>query len=211
MKIDASSREGILCCMRPTRNNNYRYYICKPSAQEWKVLPNPKLRYWTVKVALIVNQIPYVSRFFVCQKTHQRVSVSLPEDVSLKHHHKPINASGLIYLLTTDDQVLVVNYDGEEAYPRFYLPEQVSQNKNYKNKKLISYEGKYLFVCLQDQEVETENIKRVTNYPSPIVMEGSNGSVFYKQQNESLHLVNSHKLYCPIEVFSFCSDVQSIN
>ncbi|KAG5570194.1 hypothetical protein H5410_059960 [Solanum commersonii] len=57
------------------------------------------------------------------------------------------------------------------------------------------------------------------NYPSPIdsynndviVMEGSNGSVFYKQQNASLHLVNSHKLYCLIEVFPFCSDVEPIN
>lgn len=114
----------------------------------------------------------------------------------------------------------------------------MSQNKNYKNRKLISYGGKLGFICLspseilelwcientinhvwrKEQEVETENVKRVMNYPSPIefynndviVMEGSNGSMFYKPQNASLHLVNSHKLYCPIEVFPFCSEVVPI-
>uniref|UniRef100_M1DDV4 F-box associated beta-propeller type 3 domain-containing protein n=1 Tax=Solanum tuberosum TaxID=4113 RepID=M1DDV4_SOLTU len=265
MKIEASSRQGILCCMRPTRNNNYRYYICKPSTQEWKVLPNPKLRYWTVQVALVVlksdplrfkilrlsKDSPTSSRNlgfgnYFCEiydsKTNawrQGNIISLSEDVSLKYHHQPINASGLICLLTTDDQVLVLNYDGEEVNPRFFLPEQAAQNKNYKNKKLISYEGKLGFICLspseilelwcientinhvwrKEQEVETENIKRVTNYPSPIdfynndviVMEGSNGSVFYEQQNASLHLVKSDKLYGPIEVFPFCSDVEPIN
>lgn len=88
--------------------------------------------------------------------------------------------------LQTYDQVLVLNYDGEEAYPRFNLPNQVSQNKDYKDKKLISYDrkGKLRFICLspsetlelwcientinhvwrKKQEVETENIKKVMNY-----------------------------------------------
>ncbi|KAG5570213.1 hypothetical protein H5410_059979 [Solanum commersonii] len=260
MKIEASSRQGILCCMRPTRSNNYRYYICKPSTQEWKVLPNPKLRYWMSKLLLdplrfkilrLSKDSPTRSRNlgfgnYFCEtfdsKTNawkQANRISFSEDVCLKCLHQAINTSGLLYLLTTDDQVLVLNYDWEEAYPRFYLPQQVSQNKNYKTKKLISYEGTLGFICLspseipelwsientinhvwrKEQEVKAENVKRVINYSSPIdfynnnviVMEGSNGSVFYKPQNESLHLVNSHKLYRPIEVFPFCSDVEPIN
>ncbi|KAG5570195.1 hypothetical protein H5410_059961 [Solanum commersonii] len=160
MKIEASSRQGILCCMRPTRNNNYRYYICKPSIKEWKVLPNPKLRYWTVQVAFVVLKSDHV-RFKIlrfskdsptCSRNlgfgnyfceifdskslawRQGNIISLSEDVCLKYHHQPINESGLLYLLTTDDQVLILNYNGEEAYTRFYLPAQVSRNKDYKTK-----------------------------------------------------------------------------
>nr|XP_018624397.1 F-box protein At5g41720 [Nicotiana tomentosiformis] len=53
-KIEASSKQGILCCVRRIKNRNHMYYICKPSTREWKVLPNPKTRYQTVKVALVV-------------------------------------------------------------------------------------------------------------------------------------------------------------
>ncbi|XP_059277770.1 F-box protein At5g41720-like [Lycium ferocissimum] len=171
MKIEASSKQGILCCMRTTRNDNHRYYICKPSTQEWKKLPNPKMRYKTVKVALVVLKSNPL-RFKI---------IRLSQD-------DPARSSGLIYLLTTDNQVLVLNYDGEEAYPRFELPEQVTQNEDCKYKKLISYEGKLRLICFswseilelwcientrnpfwtKEKEVEIESIKRVTNYPSPI-------------------------------------------
>ncbi|KAG5570203.1 hypothetical protein H5410_059969 [Solanum commersonii] len=250
MKIEASSRQGILCCMRPTRNNNYRYYICKPRTQEWKVLPNPKLRYWIVQVALVVfksdplhfktlhlsKDSPTGSSYpsFECLFKYRNLGfgnyfceifdsktnawrqgniISLSEDVCLKYHHQPINASGLLYLVTTDDQVLILNYDGEEAYPRFYLLEQLGFICLSPSEilELWCIENTINHVWRKEQKVETENIKRVMNYPSPIdfyyndviVMEGSNGSVFYKQQNASLHLVNSDKLYCPIEVFLF--------
>ena len=128
---------------------------------------------------------------------------------------------------------------GKKRIQDFYLPEQVSRNKDYKNKRLISYEGKLGFICLspsgmlelwcientinhfwrKEQEVEIENMKRVMNYPTPIdfynndviVLEGFNGIVFYKQQNASSHLVKLDKLNCPIDIFPFCSDVESIN
>ncbi|KAF3669551.1 hypothetical protein FXO38_07542 [Capsicum annuum] len=53
MKIVASSMQGFLCCVRTLRYND-RYYICKPTTKQWFKLPNPKTRYSTVKVALIV-------------------------------------------------------------------------------------------------------------------------------------------------------------
>ncbi|KAM3326804.1 F-box protein like [Capsicum chacoense] len=265
IKIEASSKQGILCCVRSIRYNNHRYYICKPSTQEWKVLPNPKLRYSTVKVALVVlksnplhfkiirlsKDPPFGSRHlgpgnYCCEifdsetnAWRQANMISLSEDASFKHHFLPINASGLIYLLTTDDQVIVLNYDGEEAYPRFYLPEQVARNEDYTLKKIISYEGKLGFICLspsgilelwcidnrinhfwrKEQEVETENIKRVTNYPSPIdfynsdviLLMGFNVFIFYKKQNANLHVVELDRLNCPTEIFPFCSDVEPIN
>ncbi|KAK4423022.1 F-box protein [Sesamum alatum] len=53
MKILASCNHGILCCVR-RRGKNYRYYVCKPTTQQWQSLPNPKLRYKTVSVAVMV-------------------------------------------------------------------------------------------------------------------------------------------------------------
>lgn len=53
MRILASSDEGILCCQRRIRNN-FRYYVCKPASTQWQAMPNPKLRYETTAVAVVV-------------------------------------------------------------------------------------------------------------------------------------------------------------
>lgn len=54
-KIEASSKQGILCVVRwKSGSCSSRYYICKPSTGQWQPLPNPKLRFWTLKVALVV-------------------------------------------------------------------------------------------------------------------------------------------------------------
>ncbi|KAK4343348.1 hypothetical protein RND71_036442 [Anisodus tanguticus] len=119
------------------------YYICKPSTQEWKLLPNPNTSYKTVKVALVVlksNPLrfkiirlskgdPPHSRYlgpgnYLCEIFNSETNawrqaniISLYENVSFVVNCLPVNASGLLYLLTTNNQVLVLNYNGEEAYP----------------------------------------------------------------------------------------------
>lgn len=51
--LAASPDQGILCFVREEYQNP-RYYICKPATRELVPLPNPKLRYYTEKVALVV-------------------------------------------------------------------------------------------------------------------------------------------------------------
>lgn len=44
MAILASSDQEILCCMRQ-QGNSHRYYVCKPTTQQWQPLSNSKIRY----------------------------------------------------------------------------------------------------------------------------------------------------------------------
>lgn len=56
-QILASSNQGILCCI--TRENGWRkerFYVCKPTTRQIQMLPNPKLRYTTDRVAMVVLQ-----------------------------------------------------------------------------------------------------------------------------------------------------------
>lgn len=52
-RIMASCKQGILISENRT-GRKYQYYVCKPATQQWRALPNPKLRYMTVAVGLIV-------------------------------------------------------------------------------------------------------------------------------------------------------------
>lgn len=53
VQLLAASDQGLLCFMRH-RYKNSRFYICKPATQQLRALPNPRLRYRTEKVALVV-------------------------------------------------------------------------------------------------------------------------------------------------------------
>lgn len=53
MRIMASCKQGILICVRRT-GRNYQYYVCKPATRQWCAIPNPKLRYATVGVGVMV-------------------------------------------------------------------------------------------------------------------------------------------------------------
>ncbi|EPS61541.1 hypothetical protein M569_13256 [Genlisea aurea] len=54
--LAASSTTGILCCLKmgKTHRDGGRYHVCKPATGQWKSLPNPKLRYVTKSVSILV-------------------------------------------------------------------------------------------------------------------------------------------------------------
>lgn len=54
-QILASSYQGILCCITKGWRKQ-RFYVCKPTTTQIQMLPNPKLRYTTVRVAMVVLQ-----------------------------------------------------------------------------------------------------------------------------------------------------------
>lgn len=50
--ILASSRQGLLCCV--SQEKIPRYYVCKPATKEWRQIPNPKTKYFTDNIAMLV-------------------------------------------------------------------------------------------------------------------------------------------------------------
>lgn len=56
VKILATCNQGIICCETQKDFKNYRWSIGKPTTNQWKTIPNPKLRRKTVGVAIIVNK-----------------------------------------------------------------------------------------------------------------------------------------------------------
>ncbi|XP_009801397.1 F-box protein At5g49610-like [Nicotiana tabacum] len=265
MKIEASSKQGILCCVRSTRKE-YRYHICKPSTKQWIKLPNPRIRYSTIKVALIVlrsNPLQFKIirlssprtlyhhyrklglNYYLCEifdseawVWREAKDLLLPPEVYFDMFAPAVNASGLVYFkLRKDDQVMALNYNGEEAFSRFSLPKPALEYKDYGYNQLVEYKGKLGFTCLSPKgmelwvfengnqswelkkEVDIEILKKVTNYPSSIgfynadiaLMKDYYEVIFYKLQDKSFNVVKLDKCHKVDEIFPFRSDLEPLD
>ncbi|KAL0407872.1 UNVERIFIED_CONTAM: F-box protein [Sesamum radiatum] len=155
MKILASCNHGILCCVRRS-GKNYRYYVCKPTTQQWQSLPNPKLRYETVSVAVMVlGSDPFrykIVRSFKEYYTYrceifdsktwrwrevERITVRYTEIII-----DSVTANNVVYWLTSEDNVIAF-HEADELLYKFSLPEKVVQKSDlYKCKRLVEYKGR---------------------------------------------------------------------
>ncbi|CAK7357355.1 unnamed protein product [Dovyalis caffra] len=56
VKIQASTNQGFLLCTHtlPIYPSVPRYYVCKPATNQWKQIPNPKARYRTKAIGMVV-------------------------------------------------------------------------------------------------------------------------------------------------------------
>ncbi|XP_060195396.1 putative F-box protein At5g50220 [Lycium barbarum] len=262
MKIEASTKQGILCCVRSTPSYEYyRYHICKPSTKQWLKLPNPRTRFSTVKVALIVlksnplyfkiirlssprtNYHHYRKRglhYYRCEvfdseswEWRQGKDLLVPQGLYFDIFNPAVNASGLVYFKLQDDQVMALNYNGEEAFPRFSLPKPPFKYSD----QLVEYKGKLGFTCLSPKgielwvfengnqvwelkkEVGIETLKGVTKYPKLIgfynadiaVMKDDNRVIFYKLQDKSFNVVKLYRWQDVQEIFPFRSDLERID
>ncbi|XP_055823263.1 F-box protein At5g49610-like [Solanum dulcamara] len=264
MKIVASTKQGILCCVRRIRNS-YRYFICKPSTKQWKKLPNPRVRYSTVKVALIVlssnplhfkiirlssprtmyhhyrnlGQDYYRREIFDSKawKWKQEKDLLVPELLRFDMFAPTVNTSGLVYFKLRDDLVMALNYNGEEAFPRFALPNEALDYEDYRYNQLVEYNGKLGFTCLSPrgmgiwvfenenhvwelkQEVDIETILGVTNFPTPVGIYNAGIALmmdyyqvfFYKLQDKSFNKVKLDKCRAVQEIFPFRSDLEPVD
>ncbi|XP_070035917.1 F-box protein At5g49610-like [Nicotiana tomentosiformis] len=265
IKIEASSKQGILCCLRRIKHK-YRYYVCKPSTKQWVKLPNPKMRYSTVKLALIVlksNPLNfkiirlsstrtvyhhyinlgldyYRSEVFDSEawEWRKRKDILFPQEIYVDMFTPTVNASGLVYFKLGDDLVMALNYNGEEAFPRFSLPKPAMEYKNYGYNQLVEYNGKLGFTCLSPKgmelwifengnqswelkkEVEIETLKKVTKYPRLVGFYNADIAlmidyyevIFYKLQDKSFNKVKLNKCRNNIqEIFPFRSDLEPLD
>ncbi|KAK4337962.1 hypothetical protein RND71_042449 [Anisodus tanguticus] len=207
VKIEASSKQGILCCVRRLRNE-YRYHVCKPifDSKDWE---------WRQGKDLLV-----------------------PEGFYFDEFTPAVNASCLVYFKLSDDQVMAMNYNGEEAFPTFSLPNQAFEYKDYRDEQLVECNGKLGFSCLSPKgmelwffengrqvwefkkEIDIETIKGVTKFPTPVgfynadiaLMKDYYEFIFYKIQDKSFNVVKLDKCRPTVQqILPFRSDLEPID
>ncbi|PHU28871.1 hypothetical protein BC332_00964 [Capsicum chinense] len=66
----------------------------------------------------------------------------------------PVNASGLVYFKLSNDHVMALNYNAEDAFPRFSLRIPTFEYKDYQYNQLKEYNGKLGFTGLSPKEVD---------------------------------------------------------
>ncbi|XP_058086503.1 F-box protein At5g49610-like [Magnolia sinica] len=149
VRIMASSRHGLLCCVseqiQEGRIGKYwqipRYYICKPVTKEWRQIPNPKTRYFTERVALVVQSSKplhyklvrfswprHTMSYLQCEIFNsdswtwkRSENIPLP-DLALLLPGPGVLIQGEIHWLTTENSIFAFNTDSESwrmiALPR---------------------------------------------------------------------------------------------
>ncbi|KAH0700339.1 hypothetical protein KY285_014590 [Solanum tuberosum] len=268
-RIVASTMQGILCCVITRGNRRRRYHICKPITNQWVKLPNPRTRYLTQNVALIVLRSkplhfkiirlssPPTSQPYHYSKlgliTHYRCEIFDSEywrwrqgkDILLLYPKysffaPAVHAAGLIYFHLCDGQVMALNYDGEEVFPKFSLPNCPGIDDKYTDdhRLIMEYKGKLGCTCLSPngimlwvfdngrrdweliiKEVDIEIIKGEAKYAIPhgfynadiALMAEGNRVFFYKLQDKSFNLVTLKKCHGFLEFFPFRSDLEPMD
>ncbi|KAH0700338.1 hypothetical protein KY285_015657 [Solanum tuberosum] len=264
-RIVASTMQGILCCVITLGNWRSRFHICKPSTKQWVKLPSPKMRYFTEKVALIVLRskplhFKIIRLSFQAQPCHYsklglirhyRCEIFDSEywrwrqgkDILLSSFFEPyapaVHAAGLIYFQLCHGQVMALNYDGEEVFPRPSLPNcpGIDDTYNDGHRHIMEYKGKLGCTCLSPngimlwvfdngrrdweliiKEVDIEIIKEEAKYAIPhgfynadiaLMAEGSK-VFFYKLQDKSFNLVTL-KCHSLGAFFPFRSDLEPMD
>ncbi|KAG5237750.1 F-box protein [Salix suchowensis] len=171
VEIQASTNQGILLCL----TIHPRYYVCKPTTQQWQKIPNPKTRYHTLATGMIVigsNPLHYkIVRFskprfrchdkefyrycrFRCElfdsKTwmwRQLDEVKLPNHGSFSR--KPaVSVSGSLHWLTYVQNNIFAFHVNKESYSLFSLPLSDSEDDKGKDIALVEYMGKLAITCI---------------------------------------------------------------
>ncbi|XP_051138686.1 putative F-box protein At1g19160 [Andrographis paniculata] len=174
MKILASCNQGILCCIKRTCRQ-YRYYVCKPATEQWRSLPNPKLRHWTVGVAIRVfesNPLRFkviriskkgFAKFselyeYYCEifdsntwRWRETETLFLPDEEFILDRVASIFVKCSYHWLTYDNNV-VAFHDPTESFSTFHLPELMSKGyRKYTHKQLVDYQGRLGLSCMTDE------------------------------------------------------------
>ncbi|XP_027174566.1 uncharacterized protein LOC113780536 [Coffea eugenioides] len=174
----------------------------------------------------------------------ERWSWRRAEDILLPHgemfdNNQSVYASGLIYWLTTDDNVLAFNHE-QETYHTFPLPELVCKNCEYSCKQLVEYQGKLGFICKTPEghihlwgvldrkhprwklikEVNIDLLAKEVSFPSPAgfynadvaLLKAFRKMIFYKLQDSSYNEIELLDGLCfAADVFPFRSDLEPVN
>ncbi|KAK6130069.1 hypothetical protein DH2020_036196 [Rehmannia glutinosa] len=176
MKILASCNQGLLCCVQQ-KYRAYRYYVCKPATRQWQALPNPKLCYETVAVAIMVlrasplrYKIVRLSKLDIVEYVNYRMLrceifdsdlwtwretqvLNLPYNEMITKYCPAVCVGNSVHWLTNHDNVLAFHED-DKSFDKFSLPQTV--NDACECKQLLEYQGRLGFTCLRKKDSTIE-------------------------------------------------------
>ncbi|XP_057775832.1 uncharacterized protein LOC130994783 [Salvia miltiorrhiza] len=173
MKILASCDQGILCCERVVQFcdceredccNCKRFFACKPATSQWQGLPNPKLRYETDTVAIVVvrsTPLRYIIAslynsgimqhncdIFDSEKwAWERIECAAPYGEIVESCRPAITTAGrFFHWLTVSGNVLTL-----DVKRRSFRCSPLPCDPACKSKVLVEYEGGLGFVCVVEE------------------------------------------------------------
>ncbi|KAJ8750958.1 hypothetical protein K2173_016139 [Erythroxylum novogranatense] len=185
-KIAASGGLGLLLGINDKGNHQIpEYYVCKPCTKQWQRIPNPKTRFFTKNIGMIVlrsNPLRYKIVRFSEHKCEVFDSDTWAwkelEDVKLQHgeilaFRPPVPARGSLHWVTTGNNVL--GFDpNKETHTIFSLPED---SDCHESEELVPYEGKLGFIrnrkdsCMELWVMEKRNCEAAWNKRPSISLE----------------------------------------
>ncbi|CAH2080230.1 unnamed protein product [Thlaspi arvense] len=180
VKIEAcDTHHGILLCVDDTFKGRRRtpdYIVCKPATKQYRIIPNPKTRYFTVAIGLMVIQsnpfrykivrvsepMPWERRktkdgfcnlncevFDSDSFTWKRLNdLELPGDEVFIRSGQPVSAYGYLHWLTWKNNVVRFCMR-TETWSFIPVPEDIGGDGSL---DLISYEGKLGVICSNSRQ-----------------------------------------------------------
>lgn len=206
ISIEAGTKQGLFLCTKNSQTRRHgipEFYVCKPTTKEWRQIPNPKTRYFTEKLAMVVlrskpssYKIVRFSRHnsfylkynkstsYYCSRCEifdsetwtwkQLKDVSLPFDVFFPNE-AAVCSCGVLYWLLTNNQVLAFYVD-TETWMIFDLPFPLCGKNYFARMKLVDYKGRLGMLCVESD----------WNFMQIWVMEDDHMKIWSKKETTSL-------------------------
>ena len=217
VKIAAATKQGIVLCVnekQPRRLRIPEYYVCKPSTKEWHKIPNPKTRYFTYRVAMVVvksKPLHYKIVRFSDPKPDSRIKrnyicfhcevfdseawawkslkdVWLPFHQHYLQYQPPVFVCGSFYWLLLNNDIFAFD-QATETWTTFDLPFPLCKRDYFYNMKLLEYKGQLAMLCQREDFMQLW------------VMEDSNAEVWSRRQTISIEALQREGLYTTPSAF----------
>ncbi|PRQ46926.1 putative F-box domain-containing protein [Rosa chinensis] len=179
VKIEAA-HQGILVCVSQKRVP--QYYVCKPTTREWEQIHNPKTRYMTVKIALMVlrsSPLRYkIVRFSEPKSPYSKYksqehcynlrcevydskarawkqlnNVALPKDAYILRFQPAVSACGALHWLLSDNRVGIFAFHVDEENWEIFAPPCLAVD-NVNGNQVVEYQGRLAWICEVEDSME---------------------------------------------------------
>ncbi|ESQ46769.1 hypothetical protein EUTSA_v10028265mg [Eutrema salsugineum] len=180
VKIEAcDTRNGIMLCVDDSKYKGGRripdYIVCKPATKQYRIIPNPKTRYFTIATGLVViqsNPFRYKIVRVSNPNAHERKKtkegfynlncevfdsdsfawkrlndLELSWGEFLGRSDKPVLSYGFLHWLTTENNVIRFCMR-TESWSLFPVPDGLAEDRCL---ALVSYEGKLGLLISRDE------------------------------------------------------------
>ncbi|XP_062148714.1 F-box protein At5g07610-like [Alnus glutinosa] len=183
VNIKAATKQGILLCVNESdtrRRKIPEYYVCKPSTKEWHQIPNPRTRYYTERVGMMVLRseplcykivrfsqpkspcIKYKSILYNvlhCEIfSSEKWAWKRLEDVLLPcseflSFEPAVSACGALNWIMSNNEIFTFFVDTESS-TMFDLPFPLCKKYYFKHMKLVEYSGRLAMLCIEDSSMQ---------------------------------------------------------